>query len=266
VITLSKIFIYPIKSTAPLELNSAEVLPEGLAHDRRYVVTDDRGRFFTARRFPKMVLIRTELLGSGLRISAPDAAPLTIGPQDFEPDYDPVRVWSDTVAAQRCGKAADNWFSRFLGTDARLYFMGARSRRPSRAGGVVSFADSAPLLVLSENSVADLNTRLETPVEMQNFRPNLVVSGCPAYAEDDWPDFHIGAVSFKSLWRCSRCILTTVHPDTGQLHPQRQPLATLMDYRRGPDDEAYLGRNVAAQNAGLVQTGDEISFLPARSN
>lgn len=257
---LSHIFVYPIKSTAPLRLDSAEVEAEGLAHDRRYVVTDDKGQFFTARRFPRMVLIQSELQDWGLRVRAPDMPALDLVEADFAPEYDAITVWKDAVQGQRCGESADAWFSQYLGTRARLYFMGEKSHRPLRTGGVVSFADGAPLLLLSEASVADLNTRLETPVELRNFRPNLVVSGCEAFAEDDWEGFRIGEVGFKNLWSCARCILTTIHPDTAQLHPDRQPLATLLDYRRGPGDEAYFGQNVGATNFGAIRAGQTVTI------
>lgn len=259
---LSHIFIYPIKSTAPIRLQEAQVQAEGLARDRRYIVTDEQGRFFTARRFPRMVLIQSELNDWGLRVNAPQMPTLDLVPADFRPDYQPVQVWKDTVDGQRCGDVADRWFSDYLGVQARLYYMGEKSHRPLRTGGVVSFADAAPLLLLSEESVTDLNTRLETPVELRNFRANLVVTGCDAYAEDDWPGFNIGEVDFKTLWRCSRCILTTVHPDTATMHPDRQPLATLMDYRLGPDNEAYFGQNVGAVNTGLIRTGQPLGIHP----
>ncbi|MBT8138103.1 MAG: MOSC N-terminal beta barrel domain-containing protein [Gammaproteobacteria bacterium] len=262
--TLSRIFVYPIKSTAPVELVTANVEAEGLQHDRRYVVTDARGRFFTARRFPRLVLVRSEIDGDGLIVSAPGTGDLQLAPADFPSQYDPITVWKDTVQGQRCGPQADAWFSDYLGLEARLYFMGEKSRRLSRAGGVVSYADAAPLLVLSENSVADLNTRLVKKVRMRNFRPNLVVSGCEACAEDSFGDFTIGDVAFESLWQCSRCVLTTIDPDTAEVDANRQPLATLMDYRRRNNDECVFGMNVAATGVGTVHVGQEIVLSQTR--
>ncbi len=259
--SLSRLFIYPIKSTAPLEVVSAEVTPEGLARDRRYVVTDPQGRFFTARRFPRMVLIKTELHDNGLTVSAPGVADLELDQAAFPGDaYEPVTIWQDTMQGQRCGDEADRWFSDYLERDARLYFMGERTTRPSRAGGVVSFADATPLMALGESSLDDLNTRLARPVRMRNFRPNLVVSGTESYAEDGWPDFSIGDVRFKALWRCTRCVLTTVDPDTGVKDPDGQPLATLMDYRRNDEGEACFGLNVAGSNTGRIFVGQQLVF------
>ncbi|MBT8131615.1 MAG: MOSC domain-containing protein [Gammaproteobacteria bacterium] len=261
-ITLSKIFVYPIKSTAPVELDAVSAEPEGLAHDRRYVVTDEKNRFLTARRFPRMLLIRSEITGESLRVTAPEHTTLLLSPTTFPDVYEPMTIWRDTVQAQRCGAEADEWMSRFLGIKARLFYMGADSCRTTGDGGVVSFADGAPLLVLSEATVADLNTRLAKPVTIRNFRPNFVVSGASAYAEDDWADFSIGGVRFASLHRCARCILTTIDPLTAQPDAQRQPLATLLEYRRGEDGQAYFGRNVAVRSDGIVRTGEPVVFDP----
>lgn len=256
---IARIFIYPIKSTAPVELQSAAVHERGLQYDRRYVVTDSNGRFLTARRFPRMVLIRSQMKGNALEVTAPDMTALALDPAGFPERYDAVKIWKDEVWAQRCGAAADAWFSTYLAADARLYHMDAQAQRPTRAGGQVSFADSAPLLVLSEASVADLNARLDEPVSVRNFRPNLVVSGADAYAEDQFTDFTAGTAGFKALWRCSRCVLTTVNPDTGVNDSGRQPLKTLMDYRRDGDD-ALFGLNVGVAAPGHITVGDELKF------
>ena len=259
-VSVSRIFVYPIKSTGPVELSTAEVRERGLQHDRRYVVTDPKGRFFTARRFPRMVLIRAQILDEALTVSAPGQPGLALAPADFPAEYDAITIWKDKVQGQRCGPAADAWFSQYLGADARLYYMGAESHRPVRGGGgEVSFADAAPLLVLSESSVADLNTRLAEPVSIRNFRPNLVVSGVDAYAEDGFGDFTAGGAGFKALWRCSRCVLTTVHPDTGVRNTESQPLKTLMDYRR-EGNEALFGLNVGVAAPGRIAVGDELKF------
>lgn len=258
-ITLSRIFVYPIKSTAPVELAAAEALTQGLAADRRYVVTDARGRFLTARRFPRMVLIRARPQRESLIVQAPGAAELELDPSQFPQQRVSVRVWDDQVDARWCGPAADAWFTRYLGVDARLCYMDEQTRRPARDGDSVSFADASPLLLLSAASVADLNTRLAHPVGIRNFRPNIVVSGTAPYAEDDWPDFRIGEARFRRLWPCARCILTTIDPDSGVADPQRQPLETLRGYRRS-GEEALFGLNVGVAAPGRIAVGQPVLF------
>ena len=259
-VTVSRIFVYPIKSTAGVELSAAEARERGLEHDRRYVVTDANGRFFTARRYPRMLLIQTRIHDGGLTVSATGQPGLALTPAAYPPEHDCVTVWHDNVQGQRCGPDADAWFSEYLGTDARLYYMDAGSHRPVRGGGgEVSFADAAPLLVLSEASVADLNMRLAEAVSMRNFRPNLVVSGVAAYGEDGFGDFTAGSARFKAMWRCSRCVLTTIDPDTGVRNSAGQPLKTLMDYRR-KDNVALFGLNVGVAEPGRIAVGDELIF------
>lgn len=263
--TLAKIFIYPIKSTAPVEVQQAQVLADGLAHDRRFVVTDAKGRFLTARRFPRMVLIRAQPVEGGLTVSAPGMPALSLQRADFPGQHEPVTIWKDEVLGQQCGDKADRWLSEYLGIDARLRFMGPRTHRPARGGGTVMFADAAALLLLSEASIADLNTQLEDAVEVRNFRPNLLVSGCDAYAEDQWSEIEIGEAKLKSLWRCQRCIVTTVHPDTGEKHPQRQPLATLEQVRGTADGQAEFGMNLSVVRTGQISVGQalEVAFAGA---
>lgn len=258
--TLSRIFIYPIKSTAAIELSEAEVLADGIARDRRYVVADERGRFLTARRFPHMVLVRAEPVAGGLDISAPRMPDLRLRETEFPKKDDSVTIWKDEVVGQHCGAEADQWFTRFLGIEARLRFMGPSMHRPARGGGTVTFADAAALLVLSEASIEALNTHLIDAVEVRNFRPNLLVSGSEAYAEDKWPEFGLGAARLKPLWRCTRCIMTTVHPDTGEKHPQREPLATLEKIRGTEDGQAEFGMNLSVIRPGKINVGQSIEL------
>lgn len=255
--TLSRIFIYPIKSTAPLELSHATVTPRGLQHDRRYLVTDTEGRFLTARRFPRLVLVRATIDGTGLQVDAPEMDTLHLQPDRFAAQYSGVTVWKDTLQAQSCSSEADQWFSDYLGIAARLVYMGSGSVRPARGGGEVSFADASPLMVLSEASVETLNRRLAKPVSVRNFRPNLVVAGVAAHGEDQWGEFGLGSARFRALWPCARCILTTVDPQTGHKDPDRQPLATLLQYRK-VGGEALFGVNVGVLSAGDITCGDPL--------
>ncbi|MBT8143834.1 MAG: MOSC N-terminal beta barrel domain-containing protein [Gammaproteobacteria bacterium] len=258
--TLERLFVYPIKSTAPVELEQAQVTPLGLQHDRRYVITDADGRFLTARRFPSMVLIQSRIEGDGLVIEAPGCAATELDPETFPARYSDITIWKDTVSAQHCPAAVDTWFSDYLGIEAHCFYMGAASSRPARGGGEVSFADAAPLMLLSQASIDALNERLDQPVEVRNFRPNLLVSNTGAHAEDEWRRFTIGAAEFEFMWPCSRCVLTTVDPDTGSKRADRQPLATLFEYRKEGND-ALFGINVRVKTGGSIASGQPVRLI-----
>jgi uncharacterized protein YcbX len=124
----------------------------------------------------------------------------------------------------------------------------------------VSFADGAPLLLISQASLQDLNSRLQVPVEMRRFRPNLVVSAAAPYAEDDWRRLAVGEAEFAVAWSCARCIMTTVDPDTGVKDPGGEPLNTLRGYRRvGPG--VLFGQNLLPRKFGAVRVGDRVRII-----
>jgi uncharacterized protein YcbX len=130
-----------------------------------------------------------------------------------------------------------------------------------QVGDEVSFADGFPLLLISEASLADLNGRLETPVSMRRFRPNLVVDGERAYAEDQWRRIRVGDVEFEGAKNCSRCVFTTIDPDTGVKDPTREPLRTLGGYRRKPQGGVYFGQNLIPRSGGAIHVGDRVEIL-----
>jgi len=227
------------------------------------MLVDRNHRFLSQRVFPKMALIQVSLRGDDLLIEAPGCEPISV-PECLESgDEREVRVWDDAVPAFVAGRTVNEWFSAFLERECRLVYMAEKHRREvSRApgGGLVSFADGGPLLLISEASLEDLNGRLPEPVSMDRFRPNLVVSGDTPFLEDSWKRIRIGEVEFEVAWRCSRCVLTTVDPQTGVRHPEREPLRTLRSYRMS-EDGVLFGQNLLPAKLGRLCVGDEVEVL-----
>lgn len=262
-ITLAEIWIYPVKSLGGVRLTEAVVLERGLAYDRRWLVVDQAGKALTQRKFRTMALIDVDLLENGLqlthRASPDDAFFVPFAPTHKEDIR--VRVWDDTVDAVTVDPAADAWLSKYLDKEVRLVYMPESAARPvdptyAQAGENVSFADAYPLLVISQESLDDLNTRLAEPVTMRRFRPNLVVTGTLPYAEDEWTTLRIGTADFIGTEPCSRCIMTTIDPVTAE--PGREPLKTLMGYRK-QGDEIMFGMNLLARE-GNIREGDTVEF------
>ncbi|MGO4843326.1 hypothetical protein AB4144_64735, partial [Rhizobiaceae sp. 2RAB30] len=81
----------------------------------------------------------------------------------------PVSVWGIDVSAQDGGETLSRWLSDFLRRPCQLVVQDDRSPRKLSLGdgGVVSLADTAPLLLANEASLADLNLYLERPAEME---------------------------------------------------------------------------------------------------
>ncbi len=260
--TLSAITIYPVKSTAGLAVDDAAVEARGLAGDRRFMVVDDNGNFITARHQPRLLLIRGTPSANGVRLSAPDVEALDVAAGDGTTD---VAVWNSRVTAARTAPEADAWMSSFLDQSCRLVYMGEGAVRPvnpsyGEPGDEVSFADALPVLVISQGSLDALNGRLETPVPMARFRPNLVITGCAPHAEDSWRRIRVGAAELAMVKPCDRCVLTTVDPISATRDPTQEPLRTLATYRRW-DGKVWFGQNATPRVLGRIQVGDRVDVL-----
>ncbi len=260
---LSALRIHPVKSCAGIVLDAAEVQPRGLAHDRRWMVVGPDGQFLTGRQLPRLVLIRPRIEADRLVLAAPDMPDLPVAAPGGGAERLSVQVWKDTIDAAGTDPTADAWLSAFLQQPARLVFMDARARRATprgRVGDEVSFADAAPLLAISLAALDALNARLDRPVAMANLRPNLVIAGCAAHAEDGWQRLRIGAVEFEAGQRCGRCAFITVDPERGERDPKGEPLATLARYRR-EGNSVLFGRYLLPRSEGVLRVGDALSLL-----
>jgi hypothetical protein len=256
--SLASIHVYPVKSLGGIAMDAAEIDEFGLQDDRRWMVVDAAGRFHTQRWRPRMALVRTALEADGVRLRAPGQADLLVPRGGSEPGA--VAVWDDICIAEGCGPEADAWITAFLGEPCRLVYIPATTRRPIRRRreeslGRVGFAEASPLLLLSEASLGDLNARLPTAVPMNRFRPNLVVAGVDAFAEDGWDRVRIGDVEFVVTKPCDRCVLTTVDQDTAV--GGVEPLRTLAAYRKRAGGVMF-GVNMAHTARGRLRTGDVV--------
>ncbi|MCK5813755.1 MAG: MOSC domain-containing protein [Cocleimonas sp.] len=265
-ITVSSLYIYPVKSLAGIKLESTKLDSMGLQYDRRWMLVSPAGDFLSQRKVPKMALIQPQFVGHQLILT------LT-GREDFGvPDANPqqtmqVNIWKDTVTAQRVGKLADEWLSEALEVQCHLVYIPEDEIRQcdpafSRKGDRTGFADGFPILLISTASLDDLNQRLKQRVKMRRFRPNIVVSGCDAFAEDSWYEFTLGKIAMRGVKPCSRCILTTVDPTTGKRSGD-EPLHTLMQYRK-QGNNVYFGQNVIPDGSGTIRIGSSI-FLDSKN-
>jgi uncharacterized protein len=265
---LSALSLHPLKSSAALPVEALEIEPRGPRFDRRWLVVDADGRFVTARAVAELVLVRAEPLGAGLRLSAPGMASLDVVPPPVDAPRLPVTIWKDTVDAPRADSAADAWLSAFLQREVRLVHMDDAARRAvdpayGHEGDEVSFADGYPLLAISQAALDGLNARLVdagcAPVTMAHFRPNLVIDGVDAHAEDGWRRVRIGGIDFDAVKPCTRCVFTTVDPVLGRRRDDGQPLDILKDYRRTPAGITF-GMNLIARGTGTLRVGDAVTL------
>jgi len=256
------IFIYPIKATAAVRLEEAEVRPRGLAGDRRWVVIDEHGQFLHQRIHPELTGVKCSVAADGkLRIEASAVEPFSVVPSASTTRVT-VTVWGDNIDAADAGEEAAKWFTQYLKFPCRLAYMDEIShrsaRRPyARETDVVSFADAMPLLVCTEASLRDLNGRLQAPIPMDRFRPNVVVDGDAAWGEDKWRRLRIGDVEFEATHPSIRCVVTTTDQATGDRSPDGEPLKTLATFRNSPDGVRF-GHNLVPRGSGTIRIGDRV--------
>lgn len=262
---LSGLFVYPLKSAAGIPLDRARIRERGIVDDRRWMVVDAGGQFISQRTHPRMALVRVRFAPDGLLLSAPELPDLAVARIPPGGRTRPVTVWGDTVAAPSAGAGAAEWMSEHLGCRCDVVYLpddAARSVEPGWGPSrLVSFADGFPFLLISEGSLADLNARLDAPLPMNRFRPNLVVSGCAPYAEDGWRRISVGRLRFVVAKPCSRCATTVV--DQATADRGREPLATLAGYRRA-GTEVFFGQNLIHEDEGELVLGDPVVLLEAR--
>ena len=256
---------YPVKSLAGISLSSANLEEKGITFDRNWLVTLPSGKFLTQREIPKMALVKTAISENGdLTLSAEGRNNITVphAKHDEEMDFKRVTVWKDECYAIDEGDDVAAWLSEFLETKCRLVKMKDGFTRPVIDEGKefdssVRFQDQYPLLVISTASLEALNDKLETPMPMNRFRPNIVIEGCEPFEEDEFKTLTSSSgVTLTSAKPCARCVITT----TDQVTAQRgvEPLKTLATFRSS-EHGVLFGQNLLVTKPGSLRVGDELS-------
>jgi len=263
-ITVSNLTYYPIKACRGFDVTKAQVERMGLADDRRMMVVTPDGDFLTQREHPKLALVTPTLKDGSVTLSAPNFDSL-----QFEIKKSgavmPVNIWkSKGVSAIDQGNESAQWLSDWLGISARLAHVDSNFKRKLNSDYAVSaddhtgFADGYPILIISEASLRDLNSKLGAALPMNRFRPNIVVKDCEPFAEDTWKRIRIGDVEMALVKPCARCVVTTTDQDT--LEKNKEPLKTLNTYRKQKGG-AMFGMNVIPLNEGDARVGMSVEII-----
>ena len=227
--------IYPVKSCRGIALTQARLTETGFEHDREWLVITPEGRFLTQRERPQLAQIETAINADQLVLRKPNGADLNLPLNLTGPELE-VTICRDKAAAFDAGDQAASWLSDHLGKPARLVRFDKRRKRPSNnqwTGGIEAlnqFSDAYPWLLISQGSLDELNRRLETPLPMDRFRPNIVVDGLPPFGEDSVDEFVAGEVRLKAVKPCDRCVVTTTDQITGE-RTGEEPLKALKEFR-----------------------------------
>lgn len=261
-ITVTALHQYPIKGCKRISTDRLHLGPMGPGFDRRWMLIDATGRFLSQRQFPQMALIETRLEEGKLIVGIPKVPEISV--PYIRGQKREVTVWDDTCLAEDQGDTIAEALSQFLEKDCRLVFMPDSTRRQVKQKYAISpdnvfgFADGYPLLLISEASLEDLNRRLEHPITMDRFRPNIVVSGCEPFEEDTWKWFKIGDVLFKGAKLCSRCGVINIEQSKGE--KGTEPFQTLATYRK-QETKVMFGLNLIHAEQGMLELGQTIDVL-----
>lgn len=267
---VSSLHIYPVKGCRAVDLTEAAIERRGLAHDRRWLIVDANNRFITQREMPKLATIGASLEGSALHLSHDGGSIVVKNLDDTAPRLT-VTLWKQQVEGYAGNDAADEFLSSYLGQPCRIIWQGElpRSVSPKYAPNdatPTSYADDFPLLVTVTESLDDLNRRMAQPLPMNRFRPNIVITGASAWAEDAWRKITIGAVTLDLPKPCTRCVVTTTDQRTGE-KAGNEPLQTLKSFRllRTPAlTGVVFGQNAIPQALGTVKIGDKVAVAESQ--
>jgi len=264
--TLSEIWIYPIKSLGGISVQEAIAERRGLRYDRRWMLVDDTGRFVSQREIPNMALLGTAIEPPFLTVfwkknpQEKVQIPLEIA-SDLLTSIE-VQVWDDHCIGLVLTDEINQWFSTHLGQNLRLVLMPETDHRPADdryapPGHQVSFADGFPYLIIGQASLDELNNRLEQSLPMNRFRPNFVFTGGQPFEEDYWGQFSINEQSFQGVNPCARCSITTTDQETAER--AAEPIKTLSTFRKF-ENQILFGQNVLWLGEGgiPVRVGDSI--------
>lgn len=275
---ISALYVHPVKSCAGLRVEELTLDAMGAIDDRRFMLVDRAGNFVSQRTNPRLALVRiarTQRSGITLSCVGQDTLEVTV-PSPRAAVRDAV-VWGDHVAVRDCGDAAAAWLASLLGAELRLVHMPDDSVRrvdpeyaPSDAR--TSLADGFPLLVATDSSLADLARRVGTTLEMERFRPNIVLEGSAAWEEDHWEALHFAGVTLRLVKPCARCTIPGVDPRTAE--SGAEPLRTLASFRRGVDlgyagaeaSKTYFAWNALHTGTGTLRVGDVVESIERRSS
>jgi len=270
-IAISSLHLYPVKSCRGIAVEEAAFDAFGMVDDRRFLIVEAAGSFLTQRSDARLTLIEADFADGSLILRAPNAREMRLPLETPASDERSVTVWRDTVMAGDMGDAAAAWLSAVIAKPCRLVRAGADFTRrlpveripAAHAGSLpevpVAFVDAFPLLVISEASLAHLNTKLEVSLPMNRFRPNIVVRGGAEHDEDRWKVVRVGGVEFRAGGDCGRCVVTTTNQETGERGAE--PLVTLAKYRRDDRGAIMFGQYWMHCGPGTIRVGDLVEVV-----
>lgn len=244
------------------ELSESTVVERGLINDRRYMLIDHQNNFISQRSHSLIALMKPKIYRGMMTISYKDEQ-VDLDLNTVSDDVISVTLFDNIVEATTVSKKIDNWFSDVLKENVRLVKMTESNVRTKALikgpqSTEVSFADGYPILIVGTSSLENLNSKLEEPVLMNRFRPNIVIDTDVPHIEDSWEQIKIGSSNLMVIKPCARCPVVTIEQETATR--SKEPLRTLATYRK-INNKVYFGANAICMEEGVIGIGDEVISL-----
>ncbi|CAG2105123.1 unnamed protein product [Medioppia subpectinata] len=282
-----KLIVYPIKSLPGVEVDRLDVTIHGSAYgpfrDRSWLLVDNENRMITQRTegCSKLAMLTLQFRDNQLWVDGPNMTTLKLNVINKANNMViNTSVFGDAVDGIYCGKEAEDYFSAYLDKEGtkliqhtkdmcgRQGFLEVNGERLDRVSKYpILYHDNSGLLVINQSSIDDLNGRLPADAlstTYRNFRPNILISECQAFDEDNWAYVRVGCVHFSLVKPMDRCIFTTIDPNTGRKDGV-EPLKTLRSYRLASDKlrktygtSPLFGAGIGAETEGQIQCGDDL--------
>lgn len=264
---IKELWVYPVKSLAGTTVEKAALAKRGFVDDRRWMLVDENGRFISQRQHAHLARWKASVQGDDLLFQHLDTGEklLVNAARAEEGSLVEVEVWNDRFAARLVESAIPAGLPVALGMDCRLVYLAKDSYRPldpryAQGKEEVSFADGYPYLIANQSSLEALSAEVGEELHMRRFRPNIVLEGAAAFAEDDWSELRIGTQDFRLPKPCARCIVITIDPDTTNKNPA--VFRTLAEMH-SQDKKVLFGMNACWEgksNASL-KVGEAVSVI-----
>lgn len=263
---ISGLFVYPIKSLRGISVNQTDLTRTGFEWDRRWMLVDENNRFLSQRECNQLALFTVKMDADVITIynRPKNVVPFSFHVRECSGIEKKVSIWEDVCDAVEVSAAVDAWFSEILERKVQLVYMPDTTQRTIdpdyavKGSDTTSFSDGFPILMIGESSLKELNRRLDHPVGIDRFRPNLVFSGGLPHDEDRMLRFSANSVDFYGVKPCARCVITTLDPETGI--GGKEPLRTLSLYRSF-ENGIYFGQNVIGPSEGYIKIGDRLEDI-----
>jgi len=259
--SISQLHIYPVKSLGGFSPEQWEANPEGFHLDRTWLLTTDYKSFISQRDFPILARFSTSIMENKVTAIF-EGQSISFDYDEIVPNRHLIGVWDDQSIVFETPTYLSEWFSDMLqirvflvrqaDNKSRMHFISKLQKTVA-----VTMADGYPYLILGTASIMELNARLQTPVSLSRFRPNIVVNTHIPHEEDLFEPFSIGSANFNTVKPCGRCIMVNVDQSTGL--SSKEPLKTLSAYRK-KDNHVYFGANALCIGSGIIKRGDTLKF------